>query len=64
MKVILEIEGLTCALYPIRTEQYPTKAIRPRYSVMDKAKIEEQFNLKIPYWRTSLQSALFHMKED
>ena len=63
-QAILEMEGLTCALFPIRTEQYPTKATRPRYSVMDKAKIKEQFNLKIPYWRTSLQSALLHMKED
>lgn len=63
-QAILEMEDLSCALYPIRTEQYPTKATRPRYSVMDKAKIKEQFNLKIPYWRTSLQSALLHMKED
>ena len=38
-KAILEIEGFQCDIQPIRTEQYPTKAARPRYSVLDKSKI-------------------------
>ena len=63
-RAILEIEGLQCDVRPIRTEQYPTKATRPRYSVLDKSKIKERFTIDIPYWRTSLELALSNMKED
>lgn len=43
-----------CEVIPITTEQYPTKAIRPRYSVLDKSKIKETFNIVIPKWEESL----------
>jgi dTDP-4-dehydrorhamnose reductase len=41
-------------VYPIRTSEYPTRAIRPAFSVMDKTKIKKTFGLQIPYWRDSL----------
>lgn len=44
----------TCKVTPITTDQYPTKAVRPRYSVLDKAKIKTSFNLSIPKWEDSL----------
>ncbi len=62
-KAIFELEDLQCVIHPIRTEQYPTKASRPRYSLMDKSKIKQHFDIDIPYWRTSLQSALMRMRE-
>jgi dTDP-4-dehydrorhamnose reductase len=40
---------------PIKTTAYPTPAIRPKNSIMDKSKIKEAFNLQIPYWRESLE---------
>ena len=43
---------------PIRTEQYPTPAARPAYSVMDKAKTEKQLDLTLPHWRVSLRMML------
>jgi len=43
---------------PIKTEDYPTKALRPRYSVLSKEKIKREFNIKIPYWRESLEKCL------
>lgn len=39
---------------PITSEEYPTAAERPRYSVLDKKKIKETFKLEIPHWKESL----------
>ena len=53
-KAIFDISGTKVKVTPIRTAEYPTKATRPSYSVMDKSKIKNQFNITIPYWRDSL----------
>ncbi|MEN1785173.1 MAG: sugar nucleotide-binding protein [Bacteroidota bacterium] len=50
--------GIQITLKPILSEEYPTAAERPKYSVLDKSKIERTFHLSIPYWRDSLQVAL------
>jgi len=39
---------------PLTTDQYPTKAKRPAYSVLSKQKIKRTFDLSIPEWRDSL----------
>ena len=57
-KAIFEIEGSEMDLKPLRTDEYPTKAERPSFSVMDKQKIKDEFNLSIPYWRDSLKACL------
>lgn len=46
----------TCKVNPITTEQYPVKATRPKYSVLDKTKIKSTFNLTIPKWEESLNN--------
>ena len=51
---IMEIGGKTCKVNPITTDQYPTKAKRPAYSVFDLNKIKEFSGMKIPFWRESL----------
>lgn len=51
---IMEISGKTCKVNPITTEQYPTKAKRPAYSVLDLSKIKAYAGMKIPFWRESL----------
>lgn len=43
-----------CKVSPITTDQYPTKATRPKYSVLDKTKIKQAFDLEIPQWQDSL----------
>lgn len=48
----------TCKVNPISTEQYPTKANRPQYSVLDKTKIKKTFDLKIPEWDESLEKCV------
>lgn len=58
---ILELAGVDCQLFPIKTSDYPLPAKRPYYSVMNKEKIKQAFDLSIPYWRSSLQRCLKHM---
>ena len=48
------IAGLTCALNPIETKDFPTPAKRPAYSVLDTSKIEEALSLSIPHWEDAL----------
>ena len=50
--------GYNCQLHPIRSEQYPTKATRPSYSVLDKAKLKRDFGITLPHWQTSLEDCL------
>lgn len=53
-KAIFDISGTAVKVNPIPGSAYPTKATRPAFSVMDKTKIKETFNIEIPYWRDSL----------
>ena len=55
-KAIHELTGITtCEVLPIRSEEYPTKAHRPSFSVLDKQKIKATYGISIPYWRDSLK---------
>ncbi len=51
---IMELGGKQCKVNPITTDQYPTKAKRPAYSVLDLSKIKEFTGIEIPEWRASL----------
>lgn len=55
---IFELSGLPTRTVPIRSSEYPTKATRPSYSVMDKSKAKAQLGVAIPHWRTSLAECL------
>jgi len=54
-KEIINILGSNCILNPIKTEDYPTTAKRPRNTVMSTDKISQEFDLKINYWKDSLK---------
>lgn len=54
-KKIIEVNGISIALNPISTTDYPTPAQRPKYSVLDKTKIKKTFGLEIKKWEKSLQ---------
>ena len=51
---IMEISRKNCKVNPITTDQYPTKAKRPAYSVLDLSKIKAFARIEIPDWRNSL----------
>lgn len=55
---IMQLSGLECAVNPIPSSAYPTKATRPFYSVLDKSKIKETFGVQIPHWEDGLVRCL------
>lgn len=49
----------TChKVVPIKTQEYPTPATRPSWSVLDNQKLANRFGLTIPTWESQLQQCL------
>jgi dTDP-4-dehydrorhamnose reductase len=59
---IVEEAGLNCKVNPILSNEFKSVAKRPSYSVLDKSKIKENYNLEIPHWRESLKKCIDQMK--
>lgn len=58
-KAIHRIAGITsCQVSPILTDDYPTAAARPPYSVLDKTKIKRTYGITIPHWEESLKECI------
>lgn len=58
-KAIHKIAGITkCVVLPIETKEYPTKATRPAYSVLNKGKIKSTYGIEIPHWEESLSDCI------
>ena len=55
---IHRLAGITCKVNPLHTSEYPAKANRPHYSVLDKTKIKRTFGVEVPYWLTSLEECI------
>lgn len=53
-RAIFDISSTQVKVKPITTAEYPTRAMRPAFSAMNKSKIKSTFSLEIPYWRDSL----------
>ena len=63
-KAIHRIAGITtCKVRPIHTSEYPTPANRPHFSVLDKTKIKETYDMEIPYWEESLDKCIEKLKD-
>lgn len=60
---IMDLGGKTCKVNPITTDQYPTKAKRPAYSVLDLSKIKEFAGIEIPNWRESLVKCIEELQQ-
>lgn len=52
---IAAISGTACKVVPCTTAEYPTKAMRPAYSVLDKTRIKSTYGISIPSWQDSLR---------
>jgi dTDP-4-dehydrorhamnose reductase len=61
---IKHLSNSPCLVHPITTDQYPTPAKRPQYSVLDKTKIQKTFHIPLRDWRESLQRCLADMPKD
>ncbi len=55
---ICELAGLHCTLQPIPASEYPSKVIRPAYSVLSTKKIQKIFSIAIPDWDESLKECV------
>ena len=55
---IMEEAGLNCKVKPIETWEYPTKAVRPAYSVLNKSKIKNDFGINTRHWREALRECI------
>ena len=55
---IIEQSNLNCQIFPIESKDYKTLAKRPFYSVLNKNKIKQRFNLVIPHWKEGLKRCL------
>ena len=60
---IMSESGLFCEVRPLETSEYPTRAKRPAYSVLNKAKIRRDFGLSIPHWMDSLKRCIAKLDE-
>lgn len=61
-KAIHRIAGITsCHVRPLHTAEYPTPANRPHYSVLDKTKIKQTYNIEVPYWEESLKECILQL---
>ena len=60
---IKEIINCPCDIKPIITAEYPTPARRPGYSVLDKTKIQETFDVQLKNWTERLTICIEKIKQ-
>lgn len=58
---IIQLAGLQARVLPIESKDYPTKAVRPHFSVLNKQKIKSSYGLVIPHWEESLRKCMENM---
>ena len=56
-----DLEGL-CDIQPCHSDEFPSPVKRPAYSVLDKTKVKETFEVKVPYWTDSLKKCIVNLK--
>lgn len=61
-KMIAEIAGNTdCDIQPCHSDEFPSPVKRPAFSVLDKTKVKDTFEIKVPYWTDSLRKCMSNM---
>lgn len=64
-KMIASIAGHTaCEIAPCHSCEFPSKVVRPSYSVLDKTKFKDTFGISIPYWVDSLATCINNLKNE
>lgn len=62
-KEIVELSHIPCEVEPVTSAQFPAKARRPAYSVLDKSGIKRSFNIEIPDWKEALARCIARLAE-
>lgn len=55
---IKKIKGFGTKINAIPTKSYPTPAKRPKFSILDKSKIKENYSVEVPFWKNSLKEMI------
>lgn len=63
-EIAAEAGNKGCKISPCRTWEYPTKAVRPSYSLLDKSKYKRTFGAEIPHWREAMKECIKRIKEN
>jgi len=63
-KEIFKLSDSSITLNKIETKDYPTPAVRPKYSVLHTERISKLLDLKIPNWKESLKKAIIYLKDN
>jgi dTDP-4-dehydrorhamnose reductase len=61
---IMTLGKVNCHVKPIETKDYPTPSKRPHFSVLNKSKIKNDFEIDIPYWRDSLAKCILKLNKN
>lgn len=62
-KMIAEYAGNgDCDILPCHSGEFPSKVVRPSYSVLDKTKIKKALGITVPYWTDSLKTCIANLK--
>ena len=61
-KKIFELKKLNCSIIPVDSKNYKSIARRPKYSVLDKSRIKDTFNINIRNWEDALQEFITNIK--
>jgi len=61
-RAIHSIEEISCLVTPIRTDEYPTAAVRPPYSMMNLSKTQTALGIEIRDWEDALKECLSKLK--
>ena len=48
----------TCDVQPCHSDEFPAKAHRPAYSVLDKTRFKTTYAVRVPYWQDSLEDTV------
>lgn len=62
-KAIFRESGISCKVNAIESKDFPVKAPRPFYSVLNKSKIKKDFQVEVPYWLDSLKLVLNQLEK-
>ena len=51
-----------CRINPCHSSEFPSPVTRPPYSVLDKTKVKNTFDIDIPHWRESMEYCIKRLK--
>ena len=62
MEIAAAAGNTNCRISPCHSSEFPSPVTRPPYSVLDKTKIKNTFDIDIPHWRESMEYCIKRIK--